>query len=146
MYDFSSLHKNKTNQKIYDNFLINICSDSSPLNQNGSETDLGSIFENETNKLLRDLGFIGSSYEVFSHESKNKSGRTDFQYGNTIIEYKKYNLLGKKLSSKKPDISAEQKQIQDYLKDPKFSGFKMYGFLFDGVYMYIYITKMKTTL
>ena len=133
MYDFSSISKDKTKQKIYDEFLINICSDDSPLNQNGSETDLGSIFENETNKLLRDLGFIKNGYEVFSHESKNISGRTDFQYGNTIIEYKKYNLL------KHFDILKEQNQIQSYLKDPKFSGFKMYGFLFDGAHIFIYV-------
>lgn len=146
MYDFSSISKDKTKQKIYDDFLINICSNNSPLNQNGSETDLGSIFENETNKLLRDLGFIGSGYEVFNHENKNISGKTDFQYGNTIIEYKKYNLLGTKLSSKKPNISKEQNQIQDYLKDPKFSGFKMYGFLFDGTYIYIYIKDENDTI
>lgn len=136
MYDFSK--KNKEQERIYDNFLINICSANSPLNQNGSEADLRSIFENEINKLLRDLGFIGSGYELFSHENKNINGQTDFQYGNTIVEYKKYNLLGKKLTSNKPDITEEQNQIQDYLKDPKFSGFKMYGFLFDGVYLYSY--------
>ncbi|HEB7536809.1 TPA: N-6 DNA methylase [Campylobacter coli] len=146
MYDFSSISKDTTKQKIYDDFLINLCSDSSPLNQSGNETNLGSIFENEANKLLRDLGFIGNGYEVFSHESKNIRGRTDFQYGNTIIEYKKYNLLGIKLSSKKPDISEEQNQIQDYLKDPKFSGFKMYGFLFDGAYIYIYIKDEDDTI
>lgn len=144
MYDFSKLKKEQ--KRIYDNFLINICSTNSPLNQNGSEADFGSIFENEINKLLRDLGFIGSGYELFSHESKNISGRTDFQYGNTIVEYKKYNLLGKKLSSKTPDITAEQNQTQDYLKDAKFSGFKMYGFLFDGVYLYTYLKDENDTI
>lgn len=138
MFDFVNL--NKSQQKIYNNFILNICSDNSPLKQDGSETDLGSIFENEINKLLRDLAFIDNGYEIFSHESKVLKGkRTDFQYGNTIIEYKKYDLLGKKLSSKKADISAEQKQIQNYLKESKFSGFKMYGFLFDGTHIYMYI-------
>ncbi|WP_139452218.1 SAM-dependent DNA methyltransferase [Campylobacter armoricus] len=135
MYDFSSL--NESNKKIYNDFLINICSDNSPLNQNGSEIDLGYIFENEINKLLRDLNFT-NNYEFFNHEKTNMYGRTDFQYGNTIIEYKKYGLLKKKIKSKTSNINTEQYQTQNYLKDPKFSGFKMYGFLFDGVYIYIY--------
>lgn len=138
MYDFSSLDKDKTKQKIYKDFLINLCSDNSPLHQKGSETDLGSIFENEVNQLLRDLNFT-KGYEIFIHEGKNSNGRTDFQYGNTLIEYKKYDLLGKKLHSKTPDIKAEQEQIQGYLKDPKFSGFKINGFLFDGTHIYAYI-------
>ncbi|WP_223810451.1 MULTISPECIES: hypothetical protein [unclassified Campylobacter] len=86
MYNFCNLNKSQKN--IYDDFLIKLCSNNSPLNQNGSETDLGSIFENELNKLLRDLKFIANGYELFNHENKNISGRTDFQYGNTIIEYK----------------------------------------------------------
>lgn len=136
MYDFSKLTKDQ--EEIYDHFLLKLCSQSSPLNQNGSETDLGIIFENELNKLLKDLGFIENGYMVFRHENKNTNGWTDFQYGNTIVEYKKYNLLGKKNNSKTQNIESELEQIQKYLKDPKLSGFKMYGFLFDGTHLYIY--------
>lgn len=143
MYDFSSLTPSK--QRIYNDFLIRLCSENSPLNQKGSEVDLGCIFENELNSLLRALNFT-KDYEIFIHEAKNRGGRTDFQYGNTIIEYKKYNLLGTKLHSKTPCIKDEQKQIQNYLKDPKFSGFKMYGFLFDGTHIYAYIKDENDTL
>ncbi|MBE6429541.1 MAG: SAM-dependent DNA methyltransferase [Campylobacter sp.] len=136
MYNFSEL-TDEQNQ-IYNEFLRLICSDNSPLSQAISEMDLGYIFENEVNKLLRDLKFIGNGYEIFKHESKNINGRTDFQYGNTIIEYKKYGLLKRKLIFENSDISAEQRQITHYLKDPNFSNFKIYGFLFDGTYIFIY--------
>lgn len=135
IYNFSNLEKSK--QKIYDDFLFKLCSDSSPLGQTVSETDLGSIFENELNKLLRDLKFIEFGYEVFRHESKNASGRTDFQYGNTIIEYKRYGLLNE-VTFKSKSLSASKKQIQCYLKDARYSGFAMYGFLFDGVNIHKY--------
>ncbi|WP_255359320.1 hypothetical protein [Campylobacter sputorum] len=39
---------------------------------------------------------IVKDYELFDHETKNDNGKTDFQYGNTIIEYKKFNLLKNK--------------------------------------------------
>lgn len=136
MYDFSNLTQEQ--KEIYNRFLLKLCSVDSPLNQDGSETDLAFIFENELNKLLRDLGFIENEYVVFRHENKNINGRSDFQYGNTIIEYKRYNLLGKKNDSKTQSITEELDQTRDYLEDPKFCGFKMYGFLFDGTHLYIH--------
>ena len=99
------------------------------------------LFENELNRLLRELGFIGAGYEFFAHESANESGRTDCQYSNTIIEYKRYNLL-----SKPSKLSEFQKQIQDYLKDSKFSSFKIFGFLFDGVSIYSYTKDENDTI
>lgn len=132
IYDFFKLDKAKQNK--FDNFKLKICSKNSPLaTKTSNEEDFRFCFENEINILLRDLEFIGNDYEFFSHENKNEKGRTDFQYGNTIIEYKTYNRL-----SKQKDLQNGQKQIQDYLKDKRFSGFVMFGFLFDGVQIYAY--------
>ena len=131
IYDFTHLDNNK--QRKYDDFKRLLCAKDSPLSKTTNEENLRYVFENELNKLLRDLEFIGNEYEFFEHESKNASGRTDFQYGNTIIEYKKYGLL-----AKSKDISEFQSQLQDYFKDPRFSGFKIYGFLFDGQILHSY--------
>ncbi len=125
LYDFSEL--NKEQKKIYEDFLFKLSSIDSPLNQQGSENDLAHIFENELNALLRNLGFAKSDYENFRHENSNVYGRTDFQYGNTIIEYKKYERLKSEKETKKA-----LDQIKNYLHDERFSGFRMFGFLFDG--------------
>ncbi len=98
-----------------------------------NEENLRYVFENELNSLLRKIEYIDKDYEFFSHETKNDNGRTDFQYGNTIIEYKKFNLL-----KNKNTLTKFQKQTENYLKDERFSGFKMFGFLFDGVQIYAY--------
>lgn len=138
-YDFVNL--SKENQRKYDDFRLLICSNNSPLSKMTNEENLRSVFENELNKLLRILGFIDTGYEFFQHESANDSGRTDCQYSNTIIEYKRYNLL-----SKPSKLSEFQNQIKDYLKDSKFSGFKMFGFLFDGVSLYSYTKDENDTI
>lgn len=86
MYDFSKL--NKEQKSTYDKFKLLLCSKDSPLSKTKNEEDFRFCFENELNSLLRKLGFISNDFEIFSHETKNEFGRTDFQYGNTIIEYK----------------------------------------------------------
>ncbi|AFI05263.1 Eco57I restriction-modification methylase domain-containing protein [Helicobacter cetorum] len=139
LYNFSQLTKEQS--KIYNDFLLKLSSNSTPLNQQGSENDLAHIFENELNTLLRELGFIDSSYENFRHENKNAYGRTDFQYGNTIIEYKKYNRLK---NDRETDKALEQ--IQNYLKDERFNGFKMFGFLFDGASVYAYTKEINNEI
>ncbi|WP_240811469.1 hypothetical protein [Campylobacter helveticus] len=130
LYDFEKL--NLAQRKCFDEFLFKLCSKSSPLSYKDNEEDFRICFENELNELLRTLGFIKKGYEVFLHESKRAGGRTDFQYGNTLIEYKKYGTLDNK---KLPNY---QKQLQNYLLDKGFNGFAMFGFLFDGVSIYAY--------
>ncbi len=132
MYDFT--HLNNTQQSIYDAFKLKLCSASSPLSNTKNEEDFRVSFENELNLLLRNLNLIDNDYEIFTHETKNEYGRTDFQYGNTIIEYKKYNRL-----SNTKELNKAQKQTQNYLKDIRYTGYKMYAFLFDGVQVYSYI-------
>lgn len=123
------------NQHIdtYNDFLQKLCSNTTPLIKATNEEDLRYIFENELNHLLRDIKYIDKGYELFNHEIKNASGRTDFQYGNTIIEYKKFNLL-----KNKNQLNKFQEQTKNYLKDKQFIGFKIFGFLFDGVQIYAY--------
>lgn len=130
MYDFSNLSLEQ--EKTYNDFKFLLCSKNSPLAKTTNEEDLKYHFENLLNNLLKNLGFI-DDYEVFSHETKNANGRTDFQYGNTIIEYKKYNLL-----SNSSELSKAKKQTQNYLKDNRFKGFKVFAFLFDGVKLFCY--------
>lgn len=130
IYDFT--HLNLVQQKIFDEFLFKLCSKSSPLSYKNNEEDFRICFENELNELLRELGFIKKGYEVFLHENKRSRGRTDFQYGNTIIEYKKYGTLDNK------KLFNSQNQLQNYLLDKDFKGFVMFGFLFDGVSLYAY--------
>lgn len=130
LYDFEKL--NLAQRKCFDEFLFKLCSKSSPLSYKDNEEDFRICFENELNELLRTLGFIKKGYEVFLHESKRAGGRTDFQYGNTLIEYKKYGTLDNK---KLPNY---QKQLQNYLLDKGFNGFVVFGFLFDGVSIYAY--------
>lgn len=139
LYDF--YHLNKAQQTHFNNFLLKLSSQASPLSYKDNEEDFRICFENELNALLRDLGFIKKAYEIFHHESKTTGGRTDFQYGNTLIEYKKYNTLAK---DKK--LSTHQKQLQNYLKDNRFSGFTMFGFLFDGVQIYSYKKNEKDNI
>ncbi|WP_267524937.1 N-6 DNA methylase [Campylobacter sp. MG1] len=131
MYDFSKL--NKEQKLTYDKFKISLCSKNSRLSQTKSEEDFRFCFENKLNSLLRDLGFISNDFEMFSHESKNEFGRTDFQYGNTIIEYKQYNRL-----SNPTELKKAQQQTQNYLEDSRFKGFKIFAFLFDGVKIFSY--------
>lgn len=131
MYDFSNLTKAQLG--VFDDFKLSLCSVDTPLSKTSNEDNLRTRFENELNSLLRRLGFIGEDYEIFEHETANESGRTDFQYGNTIIEYKAFSLL-----SNKDKLPAFQEQIQKYLKAQKFSGFKMFGFLFDGLSLHSY--------
>lgn len=131
IYDFT--HLDRKQQSKYDDFKLSLCSNVSVLSKTTNEENLRNVFENELNKLLRNLNFIGNEYEIFEHESKNTSGRTDFQYGNTIIEYKKYGLL-----AQSKDINKWQIQLQNYLKDARFSGFRIYGFLFDGRHLHSY--------
>ncbi|WP_208364224.1 N-6 DNA methylase [Helicobacter pylori] len=139
LYNFSQLDKKQT--KIYNDFLFKLSSANSPLNQQGSENDLAHIFENELNALLRGLSFTSSNYENFRHENNNAYGRTDFQYGNTIIEYKKYN----RLKNEKETHKASE-QIKNYLKDERFNGFKMFGFLFDGASVHAYIKETNNEI
>lgn len=139
MYDFLTL--NQEQHENYQKFLFKISSSSSPLKKSKNENDLIYIFESELNQLLQKLGFIKNGYEIFSHETKISSGRLDFQYGNTIIEYKKYNLL-----ANKNKIDEYKNQIKNYLNDSKFYGIKMYGFLFDGVYLYSYTKEDNNTI
>lgn len=139
LYDFSQLDKEQT--KIYNDFLFKLSSANSPLNQQGSENDLAHIFENELNALLRGLSFTSSNYENFRHENNNAYGRTDFQYGNTIIEYKKYNRLKNEKEAHKAS-----EQIKNYLKDERFNGFKMFGFLFDGASVHTYIKETNNEI
>lgn len=131
MFDFSEL--NKEQQKVYNDFKLSLCSNNSLLSKTSTEEDFRICFENELNILLRKLGFISDDYMMFEHETQNDFGRTDFQYGNTIIEYKKYNLLAKNKKLKKA-----QEQAQGYLNDSRFNGFKVFSFLFDGVRLFCY--------
>lgn len=141
IHDFENL----TNEQldIYNQFKQKICSRNTPLKHAKSEEDLRYIFENELNLLLRNLGFI-ETYEPFQHERHHSNGhiggKSDFLYGNTIIEYKAFNLLSKK------DIETEKIQAQNYLKDEKYLGIKMFGFLFDGVRLFIYTKDEKDTI
>lgn len=133
MFDFNNL--SKTKQGIYNEFKLKFCGENSPLNTAdciSKEDNLRNIFENNVNQLLRNLDF-SKNFEIFKHETTNESGRTDCQYGNTIIEYKKYGLL-----DKTKELEKFQNQTQNYLKDSNFSGFLMYAFLFDGKSVYIY--------
>lgn len=129
------------NRNIYDEFLMKISSKISPLAKTKNEEDIKYVFENELNVLLRNLNYIQKDYEIFSHETKNDSGRTDFQYGNTIIEYKKFNAL-----KNKQNLAQFQTQIQGYLQDKRFNGFEMFGFLFDGVQIFAYIKDKKDNI
>lgn len=133
MFNFNDLDKEQT--AIFNKFKLDFCNDNSPLNSAdciNKEDNLRNIFENYVNVLLRDLGF-SKNFETFKHETTNENGRTDCQYGNTIIEYKKYGLL-----SKSNDLIKFQNQTQNYLKDSHFAGFVMYAFLFDGKSIYAY--------
>lgn len=125
MYDFLKLDEKQTQK--YENFIKKICKVDSNISKAKTEEDLRSIFESDLNQLLRDLEFIQSDYIIFEHETKHSSGRTDFLYGNTIIEYKKYGIL------KSKDIFIKsQQQIKSYLYDKQYDSIKMYGFIFDG--------------
>lgn len=131
MFDFNNL--NNIQEEKYEKFIENICKNDSKISKAKSEEDLRSIFENELNTLLRELNFINNDYIIFEHETKHLLGRTDFIYGNTIIEYKKYNKLN---NSKLVHESANQ--INNYLKDKKYDSIKMNGFVFDGTSIYVF--------
>ncbi|BCZ18106.1 hypothetical protein NHP190003_13880 [Helicobacter sp. NHP19-003] len=143
MHDFNDL--NEEQESKYLAFKQKFCSDDSPLNNEDckrKEDNLRNVFENHINSLLRKLDFIPKDgFEVFKHEMANESGRTDCQYGNTIIEYKKYGLLGKPIELKK-----SQEQIKNYLKDSRFSGFAMHGFLFDGCTIHAYTKDVQDVI
>lgn len=129
MYDLCNLNSKQKN--IYNDFLLNICS-GKILKLTYNEDNLRNLFEQELNKLLRDLNFIDTGYEFFRHETSMQKGRNDFQYGNTIIEYKKYGLL-----SSEKECKEGINQIKNYILEPRFKGYKIFGFLFDGTKIYI---------
>ncbi|CRF52606.1 Eco57I restriction-modification methylase domain-containing protein [Helicobacter ailurogastricus] len=135
MYDFTKL--NKEQESKYLTFKQKFCRNDSPLNNEeckSREDNLRNQFENHINALLRELDFVPKSgFEVFKHEVAHKKGRMDCQYGNTIIEYKKYGLL-----SKPTELKKAQEQIKGYLEGGDFRGFVVYGFLFDGCTIYAY--------
>ena len=66
MYDLYNL--NNKQKSIYNDFLLNICS-GKILKLADNEYNLRNLFEQELNKLLRDLNFIDTGYEFFRHET-----------------------------------------------------------------------------
>ena len=129
MYDFTNLSKDQ--ERKYEEFIKNICNINSCLSKGNTEEDLRSSFENELNRLLRELEFINNDYIMFEHETKHLSGRTDFLYGNTIIEYKRYGII-----ENEKIVEKSKEQLIKYLTDKKYDTIKMYGFIFDGKKIY----------
>lgn len=57
-----------------------------------NEEELRVEFQNLLNELARKME-LTDSYLSFKNETRLRIGRSDFLYGNTIIEYKKYGKL-----------------------------------------------------
>lgn len=98
-----------------------------------NEEELRIEFQNQLNIIARTLD-LTKTHLIFRNETRLKEGRSDFLYGNTIIEYKRYNRL-----SNDTELSEAIKQLKEYMFDDKFKDFQMFGFIFDGVRLEHYL-------
>lgn len=98
-----------------------------------NEEELRIEFQNQLNIIARTLD-LTKTHLIFKNETRLKEGRSDFLYGNTIIEYKRYNRL-----SNDKELSEAIKQLKEYMFDDKFKDFQMFGFIFDGVRLEHYL-------
>ncbi|WP_036459111.1 hypothetical protein [Mycoplasma leonicaptivi] len=118
-------------EKIIEEFIFEFVKKENFINTKNEE-NLKILFQQQINDLARKLE-ITDKYLDFQNETPLNEGRTDFQYGNTIIEYKKYN----KLSIEK-ELKKAREQIHKYLQSEKYKNTVMYGFIFDGVTLEYY--------
>lgn len=73
-----------------------------------NEEELRIEFQNQLNIIARTLD-LTKTHLIFKNETRLKEGRSDFLYGNTIIEYKRYNRL-----SNDTELSEAIKQLKEY--------------------------------
>lgn len=113
-------------------FITNFIKENKFKNCNNEE-ELRQQLQNELNLYARKMG-ITNTYINFRNENNLVSGRTDFVYGNSIIEFKTYDKL-----SSKHQLESSRHQLFKYLTDIKYHNLQMYGFLFDGVKLESYV-------
>ncbi|KEZ24044.1 hypothetical protein [Ureaplasma diversum] len=98
-----------------------------------NEEELRIEFQNQLNHIARALN-LTKNHLTFRYESKLNGGRCDFLYGNTIIEYKKYNKL-----ANPNELDKSVNQLKEYIQDNKFKDLQMFGFVFDGCTLEHYV-------
>ena len=120
------------NNKFISNYMLNFVNEDT-FKKCNNEEELRVEFQNQLNVIARELD-LTKTYLSFRNEIKLKEGRSDFLYGNTIIEYKRYNRL-----SNDNELNSAIKQLKEYMMDDKFENFQIFGFIFDGVKLEHYI-------